>query len=906
MGHQESPQPRERHRVPHHRRRRHHHNRHSPTRTTNGKPAFSLGRLNRGSHAPDNHNVVESWLGQLTAPVPTSWLVSPEAQNQAIHRTKSQRSQDRHIFPCSQNPGRVDPLWRPQHIPPAQGSSPPRFPLPTNRERNPKRYKQSSSDSSLISDTNLRREFRELGHIATASKHDEGSHHRPLNESEVDTAGASSPTSHEIIAPTFERRPRHKTKADKYNTKKAEDRKRKGEDKHRPRKSKSNKRGRIVTGKNVMKNFNSEAVLNNRITVPANLKPGLFNNKRVPKEQLITDLSFSEMPFPTHQERDVTQQKGLSSSRLRERRRESRELEQISSFFIPGCTDATSHKKKPDKPECGKEAGYKGLYYRDNKTLGSYRDSIAMLSSPTSWKHHHQRSSTSYENSRLIPTVTAGNPNCRPSSSGTTTYFTWPSSHHSPQARRNMADTRPMSVEPERSATPENIQKALVATGVYKNTGIGSYDVSDDQQNHALETRGESSSMGSSMIDHVKACEGEGLGMKSGCSNDTGAAVALLAHLEARWKTILPPGWKPRRSPEVEVSLAVQQRLTKTPDITSISKPRSHQGIIEQAQIKPKRVFHPDQYAYHHMDHDSRTGPQAIATSPMPVLPEVDQIVNRVTITNQHRDTISSRDAMPPPPIPPPGLDSLHFGSVKLGDDSNASVHLGSAGPVGPHGQIASYDEHAQVMEVNRAIGQPLEVSREPGNGIPTLDSASWIPQTVTSGISSYERDKTLSRLSMRSPIYEIQDKDKDSKGTLRLTPPRTTHMIESMADFIARIESELEEPASFDEYYQPESIIESPGFSLDTVTSSVKSQNRQRTASDGLQMDPCQLAVGVTDLAVKEATETNRRLYERGQLAPPIRERSTTIFTECPRDDDLDEFIEMSNFWRPNRFSYF
>lgn len=607
------------------------------------------------------------------------------------------------------------------------------------------------------------------------------------------------------------------------------------------------------------------------------------------------------MPFPTHQERDVTQQKGLSSSRLRERRRESRELEQISSFFIPGCTDATSQKEKPAKPKCDKEAGNKGLYYRDNTTLGFYRDSIAMLSSPTSLKHH-QCSSISHENPRLIPPATPGNPNCRPSSSRTTTYFTWPSSQHSPQARRNMVDTEPTSVEPERSATPENIQKALVATGVYKDTGIGSYDGSDDQQNRALETRGESSSTRSSIVHHAKACEGEGSRIDSRCSKDTGATVALLAHLEARWKTILPPEWRPRRSPEVEVSPADQRQLTVTPDITTILGPHSRHGIIKQAQMKPMRVFGPGQHAYRHMDHDSGTSPQPIAKSPMPVLPEADQIINRATITNQDRATISSRDAMPPPPIPPSRLDSLHFGSVKPGNDSNASVHLGSAGLVG---QVPSYDEYAQVMDVNRATGQQLELSRKPEKVIPTFDSASWIPQAVTSGISNYERDKTLSRLSMRSPIYEIQGKGKDPKETLRPTPPRTTHMIESMADFIVRIESGLEESTSLDEYYQPEPIIESPGFSLDTVMSSIETQNRQRTASDGLQMDHCQLAVGVTDLGVKEVTETNRRLYEREQLTPPIRERYTTMFTECPRDD-IDEFLEMSNFWRPNRFSYF
>ncbi|KAI0456620.1 hypothetical protein F5B21DRAFT_145586 [Xylaria acuta] len=904
MGHQESPPPRQRHRVPHHRRRRHHHDHHPTARTTNGKSALSLGRLNREYHAPDSHNVVESWLGRLTAPVPASWLVSPEAQNQPIHRRKRQSSQDRHIFPCSQNPRRVDTLWRPQHIPPTQGSSPPRFPLPTNRDTKLKRYKQDSGDSSLISDPSPHRELRELGYIESDSEHDEGSCHKPLDEAEVGTAGASSPMSHRNIAPAFEKRPRHKTKADKYDTKKLEGRKRKGAGEHRPRGSKSNRRGPIVTGKNVMKNFTSEAVLNDRITVQPNMKPGLFNNKRVPKEHLVTDLSFSEMPFPTHRERDVPQQKGLSSSRLRERRRESRELEQISSFFLPACIDATSY-EKPAKIKCNKEADNKRLYYRDNRTSGFYQDSFATPSSLTSLENHHQQSSISWENFHLIHNATPSNPDHRPSSGETTTYFTWPSSQESHQVRHYVDDTRPRSMEPARSATPENIQKALVATGVYKDTGICSYDVSNDQQNRALETRGKSSSTRSSAVHHLKTYEREDLKVNSRCSNMTGAAVALLAHLEARWNTILPPEWRPRRSSEAEVSLVDQQQVTVAPDITTSSRPASRQGVVNQARIKPIGDFHLDKHTCRYRDRYSETSPHSAAKSPMLVPPEADKITNDATLADQGRATISSRDAMPPPPIPPSRLDALRFSSLEPGDDSNSSVRLGLAKPVGTHSQVPTC-ENAQIMGANGGTGQPRESIIEPDKVIPTLDSTSWIPQAVTSGITSYERDKTLSRLSMRSPIYEIQGKGKDPQGTLALTPPPPTDMAESMADFILRIESELEESTSVDGCCQPDPIMESREFSLEAIRNNNETQNRQLMASDRPQIDHCQLTIGITDLGPKEMVETkNRRFHEYEELEAPVRDRSITMLTERPRDD-IDEFLEMSNFWRPNRFSYF
>ncbi|KAI0553556.1 hypothetical protein F4679DRAFT_424820 [Xylaria curta] len=877
MGHQESPSPRQRHRVPHHhhhrRRRRRHHDHNSTAQTTNGKSALTLGRLNREYHALDSQNVVESWLGQLTAPVPTSWLVSSEAQNQLIHRRKRQHSQDGHIFPCGQDPGRVDPLWRPQHIPPAQGSLPPRFPLPTHRNTKTKQYKQNSADSSLISDLAPHQELQELDYVKTNSEHDESSCHKPLDDAEVDTAGASSSMSHKSRALVFKKRRRHKTKVDKYDTKKSEDRKRSKEHEHRPRRSKSNRRRPIVTGKNVMKNFTSEAILNDRITVQATLKPGLFSNKRVPKEQLITDLSFSEMPFPTHQDRDVPQQKGLTSSRLSERRRESRELEQISSFFQPACANPTSRKERQAKLTCRKEADNKRSHRRDKTTSGLYQDSFTTSSSPTFPETHRQQSSISWGNSHPIPDYSLSNHDCRPSSSGTTTFFTWSNSQDSHQARQYVDDIRPRSMEPARSATPESIQKALAATGVYNDTGICSYDVSSNQQNRSLATRSESSSTRNSLVHHEKIYEGKRSRMNTKCSNSTGDTVTSPANLEARWNTILPPEWRPRRLSKTEVS---------TTD-----------------QAEPTRDLHPDQLACHPKEDYPGTSSHFAAKSPMIIPLDTDQIITHAPPIDQDRATISSRDAMPPPPIPASRPDSLHSCTLKPGDNSKSAVRSGSTRPVVINSQVSDCG-HAQTTDENGATGQPRESSREPEKVASTPGSISWISQAITSGISSYERDKTFSRLSMRSPIYEAQDVGKDPERTSALTPLPATHMAESMADFIVRIESELEESESIEEYCQQEPISECRQFSLEMMRRNNETQNQQLMVSGGPRIDRRQLA----DIESK-VVETNQRFYEYEELAAHARDHITSMPTEYPRDD-RDEFLEMSNFWRPNRFSYF
>ncbi|TGJ85231.1 hypothetical protein E0Z10_g3567 [Xylaria hypoxylon] len=908
MGHQESSPPRQRHRVPHHRRHRHHHYHNSAAQTTNHKSSLNLGRLNREFHAPNSHVVVENWLGQLTTPAPTARLVLPESRNQSVQHRKHPRSQDSHGSSGRQRRRRADRLWRPQHIPPAQGSSPPRIPPPINPQRNSKRYKRNSGDSSLISDLSPRRELRGWVSTEATSEHEESLHYKPLDEVEVATV-TSSPTSHiGMVEPAFEKRPRHKTRADKYDTKKPKDRKRSEEqrdqDKYQPRVSKSKKRKHVVTGKNVMRNFNSGAVTNDRITIQPNLKPGLFNNKRVPKDQAIADLSFSEMPFPTHQERDIPQQKGLSGSRLRERRRENRELEQISSFFLPSYVDATSRKPKRAKFKGNEETKSKQLIYGNDG-----RDSFTTPSSPAMvTQSHRQQFLTSPENSCSSPPATPSGPDCCPTLSKTT-YFTWSSSQHSPQARNYPVSTRPESVEPAKSATPEDIREALAITGVYKNTGIHSYNVSNDRQEHASEALGESSPIRSSVVGQRAAYEGRILAtdhkpkMKPRCSNDTRATVAQLTHIEKRWNTILPPKWRLRRASEPEVSPVDKQQEDVVLDGSRSAGLPSRQEMAQQARVKPMREIPPAHHTYHYGDRGSNTNTRYTIKSPVSVSAERDRIEDHAVSADQDRATIASRDAMPPPPIPPVRFDSLHTPKPQPEHDFSSSIRIETARPLETHVQVPNC-EQPEIMDSYNATGQRCELGGVSEKVISRLDSLSWIPQAVTSNIVSYDRDKTLSRLSMRSPIYHNQTEEINSQGASHLTLSPTAHMNESMADFIARIESELDESTSLDEYYQPESIREDREFSLDSV-STYDMQNRQLTALDGIQVDCPRLPIdAIDDFEFEDVFETGENLHDYKELETSVRDRPTTMPTEGQRDD-FDEFLEMSRFWRPNRFSH-
>ncbi|KAI1114343.1 hypothetical protein F5Y14DRAFT_173340 [Nemania sp. NC0429] len=905
MGHQESSSPphHRRHYHHHHHRPRHHHHHHphnryshlSATQTANRDSVWSSERLNRESHTPNRHAFIESWLGQVTAaPVSLTRPASPQSRNQPVHCRKRPRPKDRHISPRGQHAEGVDPLRR-------RAPSPPCPPLPI---AHPRQYTRSSGDSSLIRGLSPQREPGERVGIKSISEHEESLHSKPHEEVEVDVLSAWSPTSCASAAPAFEKRPRHKTRPDKYDAKKLGSREKRkvppDQEQHRPKKSKSRKK-HPVTGKNVMNNFASEAVLGDRITMKPGLKPGMFDNKRVSERIPVTDLSFLEMPLPTNRDRDVPQQKGLSSSRLRERQRESLELERVSSFFLPASTEATSRKVKSAQPKDNKGNKCKKATSRDNMI------SLDTPSSPTlPTRGHHQHSSVSQE---PIPTVTPGD---RISGSGSSraTYITWSSSHPSPKARRDPVSTEPRSIEPPSSATPENIRRDLIATGVYEGTGIRSYDVSGYQQKLGRKSNGEPTSSHRSIVGHVDTCEAQvptedrGLKTASTCLSDTRDTVVLLPHQEERWNTILPPEWRLRRLSDVEMSSTDKQQNDEVTDIPKSVKPPNRQEIAQEARFEPIRESSRAQCAHRHIDHNHGTYSPTSAGSPVLVPPEPGQIVNQAESAGQGRDTIASRDAMPPPPVPPARSNNSHLINPELRGDTSSSICLGATRPLDTHVQIFN-NEPSQATDPDTATEQPHESGREHDRVIPTLDSVSWIPQATTSDIVTYEREKTLSRLSTRSLVYEPQSKEQDFRGDLCLPPQAMTPVAESMADFIRRIESEIEESTYMDEYCQSELITEAQGSSLDLETSTDKTYNRRPIAFDESRINYHQFPDHITDPGFKAVPQTipNFRGYE--ERAGCLQEASTTTTTSDTLKDDINEFPDMSTFWRLNRFSH-
>ena len=188
------------------------------------------------------------------------------------------------------------------------------------------------------------------------------------------------------------------------------------------------------------------------------------------------------MQFLHHPKRNA-QPKPLSKSRLRERRRESRELEEVSAFFLPPKTQKNRERsRKRHRVESIRPQSSQGHHNDQSDSITHGEPSV-----PSYYAHEDasEKPLPSSEPRHLVRT-TRTSPGC--SQTGTerskpTTYFTWSSSRASPVVRVSV-DTRPRSSSPasEWTTTPASVRRALIDTGVYRDTGIHPYDESSTSE----------------------------------------------------------------------------------------------------------------------------------------------------------------------------------------------------------------------------------------------------------------------------------------------------------------------------------------------------------------------------------------------------------------------------------------
>ncbi|KAH8648968.1 hypothetical protein BGZ60DRAFT_341503, partial [Tricladium varicosporioides] len=135
----------------------------------------------------------------------------------------------------------------------------------------------------------------------------------------------------------FEKRARHKTREDRYEPKEAT----KKEGRHMSKWEKKSYRRRTAkkTGEDLMSNFTSKNIGQERLTIRPSYRAGLFKNGKASspaKRRGLPDLAFSEMEFLQHSNytlQAARDGKVTSKSREKDLRKISRVEEEISTFF---------------------------------------------------------------------------------------------------------------------------------------------------------------------------------------------------------------------------------------------------------------------------------------------------------------------------------------------------------------------------------------------------------------------------------------------------------------------------------------------------------------------------------------------------------------------------------------------
>ncbi|UKZ51825.1 hypothetical protein TrVGV298_005589 [Trichoderma virens] len=147
--------------------------------------------------------------------------------------------------------------------------------------------------SPLPAQTNHHRHYHEF---EPSSDHDKDVHNRK-GYSHTRTHVSTPPEVSSVERDVFEKRPRRKTRKDRYNTAKSKDvRSRKQQAKRSS--TRVSKNGKLRSSREIMANFKSGAIANpnERITLKPSFTPGLFVNGR--SSMPFTDLVFNDIPSP--------------------------------------------------------------------------------------------------------------------------------------------------------------------------------------------------------------------------------------------------------------------------------------------------------------------------------------------------------------------------------------------------------------------------------------------------------------------------------------------------------------------------------------------------------------------------------------------------------------------------------
>ncbi|KAF8857005.1 hypothetical protein BDZ45DRAFT_452700 [Acephala macrosclerotiorum] len=369
---------------------------------------------------------------------------------------------------------------------------------------------------------------------------------------------------------TFEKRARHKTREDKYEPKiGCEKTKRDAPKRKSKRKEKKSDRRKAAkkSGKELMQNFNSKSIGQERLTVRPTQGLGLFNNGRASspaRRRGLSDLAFSEMNFLQHSNRhpQVEQKpKASSKAREKEKRKASRAQEEITEFFRPSRNPLEETHPNEDRRRASfsKPTEKRSVYVKqvEQENRQQSHDDIKSLEPrqrPYVGLRHSasssERLSTYHSVSPAILDPRKYHESASRASEKGTTYVSWSETQLSPSAssqRLTIVDHRPVS------PTPESVWRSIENTGIFRDTGI--------KMSSAMVRRNERPS---SRLDRTK----------------TSSASESARYSQVRSST------SPRRlSPEVEHNHRLDPRSQDERPASAASRGRTRTPLAESLQL---------------------------------------------------------------------------------------------------------------------------------------------------------------------------------------------------------------------------------------------------------------------------------------------------------------------------------
>ncbi|KAI1873194.1 uncharacterized protein JN550_003447 [Neoarthrinium moseri] len=794
MGHRKSSTAARRRRWPHHHHRHDHgqgtvHHAHDPCDDSHVK--LRTRRRHRGHAAEGNSNqatagpaclgLVESWLASTTdLDLDSKDGPTDAAASTAAHRRRSLRDGAKVRPPELQD---NHARRRPQPL--LLRSDDTRSPLPgpyRDNHRLPAKKRPMSDDSSLLSFDGLERVSSPQGPPPLQQRVRVSHETPPVPSRDVVDASDGHMSSQKSATPkhqSFERRLRHRTRQDRYDTRKQNPKPAKSEGKAQSQVSsrwrENDRRRNSLTGKNVMNKYHSAAVMNDRITIPYALKPGVFQN--------------------------------------------------------------------------GREAGSKP--------------------------------SDAIENWR------------RPSnSSKATSYFTWSESSSRPQSgkpRQESVDSS--SNDYQDSLTPDTIRRALVDSGIYHGTGITRYDETvkaTGSSEKALNQKPRSASKPDPLANGSPELPST-LAVKMQDHRRGELDTANHPSLRARWENLLPAEWHLERTEHTDGIANWQGIQECTSRRGSI---QSHTGADGNS---PKAMA----------DSSENKVSQRQRSAKEARIHNVDNSIGRGHTVSEDGISITSRDAMPPPPFPPnkptstaaveggPGSQTTKLtleNSLLLEKDTIVT----RSPDVRPQGEHKSGGARGRVENIESN-----------GRGFPSVRTASWIPQAQTPRpTGSICCTKAHSSDNSYAPFANsfVGSSSRDAVSHAHRSPD-----MEEIADYILRIEREMQDQSSETDAEGVESPIQlseklQPSQHLFDEPSVVQEPPVDTAAGQESIMNGCPNWNGCEYQLEGFKDDRTNYIYEIGGNDVPR--------TICQQFEDTPELeaekSEMSSFWRPNQLMRF